>query len=467
MKLSKVFLLLLPATLFGEAPNYQDNVLPILKKHCNGCHNADKKKAGLDLSSYTAAQLGSSGGEVIKIGLPDTSPLVLSIEHDEDYEPMPPKKPKIPDADIQIIRQWIAGGLLEAKGGKSKLREITFDVSSGSSARPDVPAFPKNLPIANLPITKFRSPIYALASSPWADVIAAAGQERINLYGSSENNGDHKFLGALPFPEGTIHDIRFSPNGKMLIVAGGKGAHSGYVVLYDVETGSRLARIGNESDSILSADISPNHEKIAIGTTTKKLKIFSTKDGKLLHTVDKHLDWVTAVRFSPNGKYLASADRNGGIHVREADTAGIVFELVEHKVRVTSLAWRPDSKMLASGAEDGKFVLWDMKDGWATRANPAHKQKAHTRYSRRTGIMDVAFTKDGNLITIGRDRSLMWWKPDGTSAGRIQDLSALPLQAAPRFEGNVVFTGDMSGNLIAWDLEKKKQVQNFLQASSN
>ena len=456
MKFHHFLLPLLPvSSLFAEAPNYQDHVLPILKKHCNGCHNADKKKAGLDLSSYDAAQLGSSGGEVIKIGLPDTSPLVLSIEHDEDYEPMPPKKPKLPDAEIQVIRQWIAGGLLEAKGGKSQLREITFDVSSGSSARPEVPAFPKNLKPTNLPITKFRSPIYALATSPWVDVIAAAGQERINLYGSSEANGKHQFLGALPFPEGMIHDIRFSQNGKMLVVAGGKGAHSGYVVLYDVETGERLAKIGNESDSILTADISPNHEKVAIGTTTKKLKIFSTKDGKLLHTVDKHLDWVTAVRFSPDGKYLASADRNGGIHVREADTAGIVFELVEHKVRVTSLAWRPDSKMLASGAEDGKFVLWDIKDGWATRANPAHKHKAHSRYSRRTGILDLAFTKDGHLITIGRDRSLMWWKPDGTQVGSIQNLTSLPLQTAPRFEGNLVFTGDMSGNLLAWDLEKK------------
>ena len=76
--------------------------------------------------------------------------------------------------------------------------------------------------------------------------------------------------------------------------------------------------------------------------------------------------------------------------------------------------------MLASGAEDGKFVLWDMIDGWATRATPAHNQKSKTRYSRRTGILDLAFTKDGQLITVGRDRNLLWWNPDGTSAGRIQ-----------------------------------------------
>ena len=158
----------------------------------------------IDLSS-AATQLGSSGGEVIKIGLPDTSPLVLSIEHDEDYEPMPPNKPKLPDAEIQVIRQWITGGLIKTKGGKSQLRVITFDFSS---TRPEVPAFPKTLKPSNIPITKSRSPIYALATSPWSDVIATAE--------IAQPNGPYQFLGDLPFPEGMIHDIRFSQNGKML-----------------------------------------------------------------------------------------------------------------------------------------------------------------------------------------------------------------------------------------------------------
>ena len=34
---------------------YNDHVLPIFRNACLNCHNPDKKKAGLDLSSYSGA----------------------------------------------------------------------------------------------------------------------------------------------------------------------------------------------------------------------------------------------------------------------------------------------------------------------------------------------------------------------------------------------------------------------------
>ena len=121
---------------YAESPNFEDHVLPIFKEHCNGCHNPDKFKADLDLTTYAGVLKGSSGGEVVKAGVPDTSWIYETITHAEDVEPMPPKKPKIADAQIEVIHQWIAGGLLEAEGGKSKLRNVSFDLSAGSMERP-------------------------------------------------------------------------------------------------------------------------------------------------------------------------------------------------------------------------------------------------------------------------------------------------------------------------------------------
>ena len=446
---------LLHSVVSAASPNFQDHILPIFKKHCLGCHNADESEAGLDLSSSKATLTGSSGGSVLKAGLPDSSPLYLSVVHDEDYAAMPPEKPKLPDADLKTIREWIAGGLIATASGKSNLREVTFDLSTGSMRRPDVPAFPENVPDFSLAITKVAPPVLALATSPWANLIAASGHRQVLLYGAKDASGKLALIGSLPFPEGDIHDLRFSRNGDLLLAAGGFGAESGRVVVYDVKTGRRIATLGDEYDIVLSADISADHKYVAIGTPAKLVKIFSTNTGKLVHRIKKHTDWVTVVRFSADGKRLATADRNGGIHVWETESAGIVYTLDEHKVKVTALSWRSDGKLLASAAEDGKFVLWDMKDGWATRAVTAHAAQARTRYSRRTGVLDIAFTSDGRILTVGRDQYLRLWKPDGSPTSEVAEYSTLPLRAQFLSSGQLIATGTFDGRLRIFTLSPK------------
>lgn len=444
-----------PIAASAAPPNFQEHVLPIFKKHCVGCHNADESEAGLDLSSSKAALAGSSGGSVLKAGLSDSSPLYLSVTHHEDYPAMPPEKPKLADADLKTIREWIAGGLIATAGGKSNLREVTFDISAGSMQRPEEPAFPESLPDVPLASTRVSPPVLAMACSPWAKLVAVSGHHQVLLYGAQDSSGKLEHVGTLPFPEGDIHDLRFSRNGDLLIAAGGIGAESGKVVVYDVKTGGRIATLGDEYDIVLSADISADHKYVAIGTPAKLVKIFSTRTGELVHRIKKHTDWVTVVRFSPDGKQLATADRNGGIHVWETESAGIVYTLDEHKVKVTALSWRVDGKLLASAAEDGKFVLWDMKDGWATRSITAHAAKARTRYSRRTGVLDIAFATDGRILTVGRDRLLRLWNPDGSPTSEVAEHSTLPLRAQFLSSGQLIATGTFDGQLRTFTLSPK------------
>ncbi|MEM7600048.1 MAG: LamG-like jellyroll fold domain-containing protein [Verrucomicrobiota bacterium] len=651
-----ISLLVVDQATSSESPNFEDHVLPIFREHCNGCHNPDKKKADLDLTTYAEVLDGSSGGEVVLAGVPDTSWLYETITHADGAEPMPPREPKIDDADIEIIHRWISGGLLQAKDGRSKLRDVSFDLSSGSMDRPDDPAIPTQLPNVPLAETITGPPILALASSPWTNLIAASGHEQILLFGErpaaikaanfepvakdslflredfedepeegvvgqawiaaedrelaefptdflnqngafsfsawirpdadlvrgtifgrysfdlflekaregwkarlmtrSQDNqiayfgrlgeipagswqhlavtcdgeewvfyydgvevsrqeipedhtgfiaddrpffiggdGHHEdrkyrgglddlriyqralsaaevatikrnatstigHIGTLPFPEGDVHDLQFSRNGELLIAAGGRGAFSGKVAVYDVRTGELKATIADEQDVILSADISADHRFVAIGTPAKKVKIFSAENGEILHTIDKHTDWVTEVRFSPDGRMLATGDRNGGIFVWESETGGIVYTLDEHKVRITGLSWRRDGQLLASAAEDGKFVLWDMKDGWATRTAAPHSVKQEpSRYTRHTGILDIRFAQDGRFLTVGRDRSLRWWQTDGNALGEIHDLASLPTQAIPSTDGTFFVSGDIAGTIQIWDPATKSRIQ--------
>src|SRR5580704_17176214 len=88
-----------------EKINYQDHALPIFRNSCLGSHNPDKKKAGLDLSSYSAALAGSDNGPVINAGDPGGSKLYKAVTHAEDPT-MPPKKDKLPDKELEVLRKW-------------------------------------------------------------------------------------------------------------------------------------------------------------------------------------------------------------------------------------------------------------------------------------------------------------------------------------------------------------------------
>src|SRR4051812_31600685 len=69
---------------------YDDHVLPIFRNACLNCHNPDKKKAGLDLSTYQATIQGSENGKVLQSGNAANSLLLKCVKGTEEPK-MPPK----------------------------------------------------------------------------------------------------------------------------------------------------------------------------------------------------------------------------------------------------------------------------------------------------------------------------------------------------------------------------------------
>ena len=121
--------------------NYQDHALPIFRNSCLGCHNPDKKKGGLDLTSWQGAMNGGSDGAVINPGDPDGSLLYRVITH-ADEPTMPPKRDKLPDAELDMIKRWIMAGALPTASGKpakSKQPKIDLSFKAPAGHRPDGP----------------------------------------------------------------------------------------------------------------------------------------------------------------------------------------------------------------------------------------------------------------------------------------------------------------------------------------
>lgn len=436
---------------------YKDHVLPVLRKHCLSCHNPDKAKADLDVSTYQAIMAGGASGEAVKPGSPDQSLLFKVTAH--QVEPnMPPKAAKIPDAELAVIKQWIEGGAPETAVGaaKSAARKTDIDPVTVSLGRPaGPPPMPGPLPPVSLAATPRPHPVTALAASPWAPLLAVAGHERVLLY----HTDTLKLIGTLPFPERIPYVLKFSRNGKWLLAAGGRGAFAGRVVIWDVATGNRVAEIGDEADVVLAADVSPDHKLVALGGPGKLIKVFDTATGAMKYKVKKHTDWVTAMEFSPDGNLLATGDRNGGAYVWEAATGGIVFTLGDHKEAITALSWRADSQMLATASEDGRVILWYAEDGFPTRSFTAQADgRSGGRNNKVPGVLAVQYARTGQLVTCGRDNTARVWKPDGNPVAKLEGFADVPSRAVFSHDGERVFVGDFTGKVRAWTVKDKQLV---------
>lgn len=423
---------------------YEDDVLPIFRDNCLKCHNPDKIKGDLDLTSFSSAIKGGGSGATLNAGDPDGSMLYKTITHAE--EPTMPPNGKLAEREIATIKRWIEGGLLQGANSKALAANkpaVDLSLKVASTGKPEgPPPMPGPLPLDPSVQALRGSAVPAIAPSPWAPIVALAGAKQVSLY----NTDDLDFLGVLPLPEGFPYDLKFSRNGKLLLAAGGRGGQSGLVVVWDISTGQRVITIGDQFDSVLAADLSSDQRWIALGGPDKVLKIYNTKDGALEHKHKKHTEWVTAVEFSPNAKYLASGDRNGGLVLWEAETGQEMFTLNGHRGAITALSWRGDSELLVSASEDGTLKLWKASDGSSLRSINAHPG----------GVLSTHFSHGGEILSSGRDNKVAVWDVAGKNLRRLPFTGDLPNRVAFTHDGARAVIGDWQGKVTAADAKSGK-----------
>jgi mono/diheme cytochrome c family protein len=135
-----VLLLLIPAQ---TTVDFGRDIRPIFKASCIKCHGAEGKPKGqfrLDLRA--AAMRGGAAGQAILPGKGAESLLYkLLIESDEDAR-MPQRAPRLPQAEIDLIRRWIDEGATwpeEAAGAESvhwSLRPLAAPPVPAGAAHP-------------------------------------------------------------------------------------------------------------------------------------------------------------------------------------------------------------------------------------------------------------------------------------------------------------------------------------------
>lgn len=108
-----------------EVEFFEKKIRPVLAESCYECHNSIDKKKG-DLALDWREPLVESG--VIIPGKPEESALIKAIRHEEDYEPMPDKSPKLAKLIIKNFEDWIRMGAPDPRGSKPTKEELASQV---------------------------------------------------------------------------------------------------------------------------------------------------------------------------------------------------------------------------------------------------------------------------------------------------------------------------------------------------
>jgi WD40 repeat protein len=441
-------ILLISTSVSGAADKitYDDHIFPIFESKCLNCHNPDKKKGDLDLSTYTGTMSGSSGGKIALSGDGGSSKLYTVTVHTEEPV-MPPEGDKIAKKDADLIRAWIDGGLLENKGSKAKKRQKpAFSLGSvPTGKRPEgPPPMPQDLLLEPV-VTPTRSTVVAdMDASPWAPLLAVTGQKQVLLYHSDTL----ELVGVLPFPKGNPETVSFHPSGKYLIAGGGIGGKSGTTITWDVTTGKEMMTMGKEFDSVLAADIRADLGGVALGGPARLVKLWDTQEGEQIKSIKKHTDWVTALAYSPDGVLLATGGRGSGVQIWEAATGNEFHSLRGHQKAIVDVKWRADSNLVASASEDGTIRFWDMNQGREIKQGNAGGG----------GILALDYARNGQLICATRDRRVKLWKPDLSLEKQSQPFTDMVTEVAFSHDAARYFTADWNGKIEVWNTADLKKI---------
>ena len=108
--------------------------------------------------------------------------------------------------------------------------------------------------------------------------------------------------------KGTISEIVYSPDGKLLVVAGSIGLH-----VYEADSLVEIEYI--ETNFLLSAAFSPDGLTLASRSLDGTVRLWHTSDWSELGELSGHTEGATSLAFSPDGLTLASGSLDGTVRL--------------------------------------------------------------------------------------------------------------------------------------------------------
>ena len=247
-------------------------------------------------------------------------------------------------------------------------------------------------------LTGHGNSVLSLAWSPDGKALLSTGLQsstgiaEMNLW-AGEDSVTQMSLAQL----GRVRSVRWSPDAKLLAVAGGDST----VYLYNAANAKLVHSLQGHSSSVNDVAWSPSGHRLASVGRDKVMIVWNLATYARVQEV-LHPDAITAVRYSPDVTVprIASSALDGVVRIFDVtDSARVLHELQVGAAReVVPLAWSPDGSRVVSTSRK-RMQLWDAATGelLLTKDQSAGLESSEDEYG------PVAWSPDGRWIAVGSE----------------------------------------------------------------
>lgn len=250
-----------------------------------------------------------------------------------------------------------------------------------------------------LALSQMPEPVTAAAFSPRGDEVLFGSQFGLQVCSWPELKSLRRLDTDLP----NIHDLRFSPDGRSLLVAGGSPAQEGVV---EVWTWLEEART---------------------------------------HRVADHDDLAYRVAWSEDGEFWASAGADGRCIVHDARGHQKTSSFVGHSRAVIDIAFLFGTDLAVSAGVDHTLRCWKVGSGVEVRTLDNHLSEVNAVVQQLRSRGDAPPV----VATVGEDKTVRFWQPTIGRLLRFARLPTVPRTAVWSAAADRLFVGCNDGSVHA------------------
>ncbi len=421
----------------AEAPvSFHRQVVPILQRHCQGCHQPAKANGKLNLTTYEALRRGGSAGPLIEPGKPDGGSLMENITGQPAA--MPPNAPALGQGDVALIARWIAQG-----------------------AGDDTPPTAVDAIDADHPPAYAAPPVItALAFSPDGATLAVSGYREVLIHKGDGSGLVARLVGQAQRVEG----LAFSPDGATLACVGGSPGRFGEVQFWDPKAGKLKGALRSTYDTLYGGAFSPDGARFAFGCADNSARVVEVKDLKEVLKVDSHSDWVFGTAYSKEGKHLITLGRDGALKLIEGATGSFVDDIGKNYGELKVLARSPKDDTVAIGGDERIPRLYKVFRTQARDPNYTDFNLLRAFEAQPGPISALAFAPDGATLAVGGSggQARLYKVLDGSRVATLPGHQGGIYALAFAPDGSRVATGGFDGTVRIFAVADGKLVASFI-----